>query len=70
MAARNQYTIIRPWLEFLTSDDKVGPAGRVLEVNTLNVQVGGVLSIEQNRSEISVGSVENLLSGKLCIILV
>jgi hypothetical protein len=62
--------IIRTWSGFLTSDDKVGPAGRVLEVNTLDVQVGGVLSIEQNRSEISVGSVKNLLAGKLCILLV
>lgn len=61
--------IIRTWLGFLTGDDKIGPAGGVLEVNSLDVQVGGVLSIEQNRSEVGVGSVKNLLAGKLCILL-
>jgi hypothetical protein len=48
----------------LTSDDKVGPAGRILEVNALNVKAGCVLGIEQNGAEVDIARVENLTAGE------
>ena len=49
----------------LTGDDKVGPARRVLEVNSLNIQTGGVLGVEENGTEVLVRLVQNLFTGKL-----
>ena len=45
--------------DILGRDDEVVPAGRVLEVNARHVQVGGVLSIEQNRAVVFVVRVED-----------
>ena len=49
----------------LTGDEKVGPAGRVLEVNTLDINTSSSLDVEEDRSEVGVVLVENLLAGEL-----
>lgn len=49
----------------LTSNDKVGPAGRILEVDSLNVQTSCVLGVEENGTEVLVRLVQDLFTGKL-----
>lgn len=45
--------------DVLGADDKVVPAGRVLEVNSRNLQVRRILSVEENRSVVLVVRVQN-----------
>lgn len=49
----------------LTGDEKVGPAGRVLEVNALDINTSSILGVEEDRSEVGIVLVENLLAGEL-----
>ena len=48
--------------DVLRGHDKVSPDRRASEADTLDVEVGGILSIKENRSEISVGRVLVMIS--------
>lgn len=49
----------------LGGDKEGGPAGRVLEVNTLELETGSVLGVEQNRAQVRVAGIEDLQAGEL-----
>lgn len=49
-----------------TGDDEVGPAWRLLKSNALDVQVCGVLRVEQDWSKVGIGWILNMISCEIC----